>query len=185
MGGSSVRPPHPLFASAEATCSRICDPNASTENRWALAMATAGSKRPRSGSLSTAANAAASPGGTSTPVLPSMIVSRAPPAAAATTGRPAACASTAVIPNSSMFGITSAAARGEQIGQLSIVESAKEFGVLAVQGSQALLVGSATDNLDPDSGQPCGLESKIDPLMAHQLADDEKEAFGLSADKPS
>jgi len=36
----------------------------------------------------------------------------APPAAAATTGRPDACASTATIPNSSMFGITSARARG-------------------------------------------------------------------------
>ena len=51
-----------------------------------------------------------SPGIASKPVCPSSTVSSAPPAAAAITGRPAAWASTAVIPNSSTLGTITARA---------------------------------------------------------------------------
>ena len=59
-------------------------------------------------SRSSSASASTSPGGKKAPVTPSSTISVAPPCSAAATGRPAACASTMAMPNSSTAGTTSA-----------------------------------------------------------------------------
>ena len=100
------------FTAIAATTSAIISrANRSSPNRAALARARAGDQVRRPRSSSAAANAATVASGTSNPVSPGITVSSAPPAARATTGRPAACASTAVSPKSSFAGSSSARQR--------------------------------------------------------------------------
>ena len=91
----------------DSTSARIFSWKTGRAKPSACARMAAGSKAVKS-SRSAVASAPTSSGGTSTPVSPGTTVSRRPPRSTPTTGRPAACASTAAMPNSSTLGTTSA-----------------------------------------------------------------------------
>ena len=90
-----------VCAMALAYMRSIRSTTALTVNSRARSRPAAPNARPRSGSLSTEAmaraSAGASPGGTKTPVTPSTTMSTMPPEAAATTGLPAAIASSTTV----------------------------------------------------------------------------------------
>jgi glycosyltransferase involved in cell wall biosynthesis len=91
-----------------STCSRMRRWKVSTENVSACLRMTAGSKRVKSTDVSASASASALRLATRMPVTSWTTVSCRPPPSMPSTGRPAACDSTAAMPNSSTFATISA-----------------------------------------------------------------------------
>ena len=80
------------------------------------------------------------------PSRPRSTVSRAPPSRSAMTGRPAACASTAAIPNSSVAVTTSARARARRAGDLRVGDAAGEAHRRPGEPPQPPRVGPVADD---------------------------------------
>ena len=131
--------------------------------------------------------AAASPSGVAAsnriPVRPSRTVSRAPPAANATTGRPAAIASTGTIPKSSVPGAIKRATASEQVGQARSLDVPDEPRARSGDAFERLPLRTVADDdeLPVEPGERADRE--VDPFVREEPCRDQVEVVVIGCDR--
>ena len=99
------------------------------------------------------------------------------------TGLPAAWASTAVMPNSSMLGTTTARAPAYSAGELGVACAPQELG-LGIGLAERGLLRPAADDADRRVRAPGGLQCDVHALVAHELGDDQERLAGSPGREP-
>ena len=172
---------------ASATTPRMRASKCLESNRSALARQRAESTDSGSNVRSAATRLSASGRSKNAPVTPSCTVSNAPPSRSATTGRPAAWASTAAIPNSSVAVTTSALRPGQQLRRAQVGDAPGKANVAGGAAAQVGLLGAVSGDHQRPSEAVERLHGNTDALVGHELGEHEvivldragREARGL------